>query len=455
MYKIVAVDDEIAFLDSIKRGLLTSGYKDITLESDSEKIADLIKGGEKFDIALLDITMPGLNGLELLEIIKSESPETECIMISARDDAKSAISAMKKGAYDYLLKPLEKNELIATIERALERKKLYALMDIEKSKKIPELENPEAFSEIITCSEKMLKLLKEAELHALSNIPILLTGESGTGKELLANGVHLASQRSTSLFIPVNMASVTGSLFDSEFYGHTKGAYTGAANDRKGYLETAHSGSLFLDEIGTLPLELQGKLLRVIQGGEFIKIGTNIPRKTGTRFIAATNESLTDLIKEKKFRNDLYYRLKGGWIHLPPLRERKEDIPLLIKHFFKEITSIEKFPIDSDEVMGKFMSYDYPGNIRELKAIVHSCTNLSKGKSFEADHLPVELKTIKKVNRVKNSDNNITIKPLSEIEKEHILNVYHHLKNNKSMTARVLGIGLNTLRRKLQSYGDM
>ncbi len=404
MYKIVAVDDEIAFLDSIKRGLLTSGYKDVTLESDSEKVAELIKGGEKFDIALLDITMPGLNGLDLLEIIKSESPETECIMISAHDDAKSAISAMKKGAYDYLLKPLEKNELIATIERALERKKLYTLMDIEKSIKTPELENPEAFSEIITCSEKMLKLLKEAELHALSNIPILLTGESGTGKELLANGVHLASQRSTSLFIPVNMASITGSLFDSEFYGHTKGAYTGATNDRKGFLETAHSGSLFLDEIGTLPLELQGKLLRVIQDGEFIKIGTNIPRKTGTRFIAATNESLQDLIKEKKFRNDLYYRLKGGWIHLPPLRERKEDIPLLIKHFFQEITSVKKLPIVSDEIMEKFMSYDYPGNIRELKAIVHSCTNLSKGKNYETEHLPVELKEIKKIKKAKKSE---------------------------------------------------
>ncbi|MCP4161697.1 MAG: sigma-54-dependent Fis family transcriptional regulator [Deltaproteobacteria bacterium] len=451
--KILCVDDEPDFLETLRRGLLTSGYKNCIFVNEPLKAASLIQNGERFDIALLDITMEGLTGLDLLEIIKSESPATECIMLTAIDDLKTAVSAMRTGAFDYLTKPLQKEELINTLEKALERKKLYTITEIGKNSKSTSIENEDAFKEIITESEKMFRILREAELHATSSVPILITGESGTGKELLANAIHIASHRSKNMMIPVNMASITGTLFDSEFFGHTKGAYTGATSDRKGLLDQASTGTLFLDEIGTLSHDLQGKLLRVLQNGEYIKIGTNTPRKTMTRFIAATNENLEELIKNKLFRNDLYYRLKGGWLHLPPLRERKEDIPLLVHRFFKTITGDdESVPVESTSVMEKLTLYDYPGNIRELQSIIQSALNLSKGKPISEVHLPEEIQKIKKKKVAKSDENQIYV-PLELIEKDYILNVYNGLSMNKTRAANVLGVGLNTLRRKLKAYG--
>ncbi len=453
MMKILCVDDEPDFLETLKRGLLTSGYKNCVFVNEPLKAASLIQNGERFDIALLDITMEGLTGLELLEIIKSESPATECIMLTAIDDLKTAVSAMRTGAFDYLTKPLQKDELISTIEKALERKKLYTITEIGKNSKSTSIENKEAFKEIITESEKMFRILREAELHASSSVHILITGESGTGKELLANAIHIASHRNKNTMIPVNMASITGTLFDSEFFGHTKGAYTGATSDRKGLLDQASTGTLFLDEIGTLSHDLQGKLLRVLQNGEYIKIGTNTPRKTMTRFIAATNEDLGELIKNKQFRNDLYYRLKGGWLHLPPLRERKEDIPILVHKFFKTITGDnESMPVESTSVMEKLTLYDYPGNVRELQSIIQSALNLSVGKPISEVHLPGEIQKIKRKKVVISDENQIYV-PLELIEKDYILKVYNGLAMNKTRAANVLGVGLNTLRRKLKSYG--
>ena len=453
MTKILCVDDETDFLETLKRGLLTSGYKDCVFINDPRDAAEKIQSGEHFDIAFLDITMDGLSGLELLEIIKSESPSTECIMLTAIDDLKTAVSAMRTGAFDYLTKPMQRDELINTLEKALERKKLFTITEIGKTREGTIIENISAFSEIITESENMLRILRESELHATSNVPILITGESGTGKELLAQAIHKASLRSNNTMIPVNMASITGSLFDSEFFGHTKGAYTGASSDRKGLLEQASTGTLFLDEIGTLSMDLQGKLLRVLQNGEFIKIGTNNPRKTKTRFIAATNENLDELIKNKLFRNDLYYRLKGGWLHLPPLRDRKEDIPLLIHKFYKDVTGDqESIPVESSSVMEKMILYNYPGNIRELQSIIQSSLNLSIGKPIAEKHLPSEIRNLKIKKTIKASKDQVYI-PLELIEKDYIIKVYNGLSQNKTRAANILGIGLNTLRRKLKAYG--
>jgi DNA-binding NtrC family response regulator len=339
---IIAIDDDQIFLKSISRALITSGFTSVRLEPDPEKAVSVFKQGEPFDIALIDVSMPGMHGLELLEVIKNNSPETECIMITALDEAVTAVSAIKRGAYDYLVKPVEKDDLVLSINRALERKLLFNIADIGKGTRPPHLLNEHAFKSIIFGSADVLKILKEAELHAASDIPILITGESGTGKELLARAVHAASPRSESAFTPVNMASLTGSLFDAEFFGHTKGAFTGAEKDRMGYLEHSNKGTLFLDEISNLPIELQGKLLRVLQDGEYIKLGTDTPRNTDIRFIAATNEDLEKLMANRKFRKDLYYRLKGGWLHLPALRQRKEDIPLLANHFLCEFIGKDK-----------------------------------------------------------------------------------------------------------------
>jgi DNA-binding NtrC family response regulator len=448
----MAVDDERDFLESIRRGLITSGFKHVRTEDDPVKAADTFEKGETFDIALIDITMPGMSGVQLLEAIKATSPRTECIMVTAVDEARTAVRCLRKGAYDYLVKPVSKEDLIATIDRALERKRLLDILDLGKGNMAPQLANRDAFTPIVTGSEKMLRILKEAELHAQSDVPVLITGETGTGKELLARAIHASSTRANSLFTPINMDSLTPSLFDAEFFGHTKSAFTGAAKDRSGYLEASNKGTLFLDEIGNLPPALQGKLLRVLQDGEYIKIGTSKPRTTDVRFIAATNKDLEKMMAKKQFRKDLYYRLKGGWLHLPPLKQRKDDIPLLISSFVEEFCGPSGTDIDED-AMSMLMAYDYPGNIRELKSIFQAAVNLAQGQTISAKLLPTHLPKLKTNSTRDVSLESETIVPLEEIEKVHILKAYRQMGKNKTRTAGALGISLNTLRRKIEAYG--
>lgn len=447
---IIVVDDEQDFLDSVLRGLVTAGFKSVKTEIDPLNASHLFKNGDIFDIALIDITMPGMNGIELLEVIRSCSPRTECIMVTAIDEARVAVQALRKGAYDYLVKPISKEDLISTLNRAIERKRLFDILALGKARKIPKLKNESAFRPIITQSESMQKILKEAELHATSDVPILITGQTGTGKELLARAIHAASLRSAYNFTAINMDSLSGHLFDAEFFGHTKGAFTGAEKDRAGYLEYSNKGTLFLDEIGNLPLELQGKLLRVLQEGEFMKLGTSGLQKIDIRCIAATNQDLEKMMAKKQFRKDLYYRLKGGWLHLPALKERKDDIPLLVSNFLNEFIGPNGADFEED-AMSLLTSYEYPGNIRELKSIVQTAINLAQGRPIAAKHLPVHLR--KSIQKAKHLTASGPIVSLAEMEKKHILHAYEQTANNKSQTARLLGISYNTLSRKLASYG--
>ncbi|MFZ5572631.1 MAG: sigma-54-dependent transcriptional regulator [Thermodesulfobacteriota bacterium] len=432
--------------------MVTCGYRNVTIEENSRKAAAIFENGASFDIALIDITMPDINGIELLELLKRISPNTECIMISAIDEAKVAMNCLRKGAYDYLVKPFSREELLASIQRALERKTLVDILDLGKTKTVPKLRHAEAFEPIVTRCPNVLRALKEAELQAQSDAPILITGESGTGKDLLARAIHAASPRSKFPFTPINMASLTGSIFDAEFYGHTKGAFTGAEKERTGYLEQTNGGTLFLDEIGSLPVEFQGKLLRTLQDGEFMKLGTSTPRKVNIRFIAATNSDLEMMLMKKTFRKDLYYRLRGGWIHLPPLKERKEDIPLLIQKFLDEFAGPGGGGLE-EKAMDLLMNHDYPGNIRELRNVIRAAASLSQGKPIAAESLYAYLGIRKARSIPVHPSGNEPILPLMEMEKQYILKVYGQTGSNKSETARILGIGINTLRRKLESYG--
>jgi DNA-binding NtrC family response regulator len=449
---IMVIDDERDFLDSVRRGLITAGLKSVRTEEDPRKAAAAFEQGDEFAIALIDITMPEMDGIELLEIIRSTSPKTECIMVTAVDEARVAIDCLKKGAYDYLVKPISKEGLVSTISRALERRRLIEILDLRKGATLPRLSNEEAFRPIVTRSAEITRVLKEAELHAASDLPILVTGETGTGKELLARAIHAASHRSAKTFTPVNMESLNPQLFESQFFGHTRGAFTGAAKDLAGYLETTHRGTLFLDEIGNLPLDLQGKLLRVLQDGEFIKIGTSAPRKVDVRFIAATNSDLERLMVQNRFRKDLYYRLKGGWLHLPPLRKRRDDIPLLIARFLQEYSGLQGASFEED-AMSLLLNYDYPGNIRELKSIVQSAVNIAQGRPISAKYLPENLRKKLRGATGAQPPAGDRVPSLAQVEKNHVLAVYEQTGRNKSRTARILGIGLNTLRRKLESYG--
>jgi two-component system response regulator AtoC len=451
---ILLVDDEPVFLESLERGLLLCGFKNIRAEGDPRKAAVLVQQGEPVDIVLIDMTMPGMTGIELLESIKSSSPTTECIMVTAADEASLAVSCIKKGAFDYLIKPLEMEELFVVILKALERKNLLEIHRISKQKGIPDLVSPAAFAPIITQSEKMFRIIKEAELHAASKVPMLITGETGTGKELLAKAIHAASSRANRTFTAINMSALTASLFEAEFYGHTKGAFTGAAKDRKGYLENTSGGTLFLDEIGSLPLELQGKLLRVLQEGEYFKLGTSRPQGVDVRFIAATNIELETLLGQGLFRKDLFYRLCGAWLDLPPLRERKKDLVILAEEFLRDHGRGHSSRNIEEPVWTLLRAYDYPGNIRELKSIVQYAANLAGGKSISVHHLPayVTAAVSKKPQPARRCSDDVVI-PLAVMEKDHILQAYRFTGCNKLQTARLLEIGANTLRRKLQSYG--
>jgi DNA-binding NtrC family response regulator len=451
--QIIIIDDDTDYLEIIKGQLLKSGFKNIYTEDNPMKAASLFEEGNVFDIALVDMTMPEMDGLELLEIIKNISPRTECIMATAVNEARIAVECLNKGAYDYLVKPISQGDLVFSMKRAMEKKRLIDILDIEKSQTLPQLVNKKPFKPIITRSQKVLRVLKEAELHAGSDVPLLITGESGTGKELLAWAIHAASPRSEYPFTPVNMASLTGSLFEAEFFGHTKGAFTGAQNGRSGYLEYTNQGTMFLDEIGDLPIELQGKLLRVLQDGEYLKLGTNVHQKADVRFIAATNKDLEKMMAKKVFRKDLYYRVRGGWLHLPPLRERKEDIPLLADKFLQDCDGFAKNQNIEEETLCLLMEHDYPGNVRELRSIIQSAVNLAQGKPILSDFLPAHLKKRKSISTCLPRPVSDHIAPLAQIEQSHIIRAYKLTGRNKSQTDRLLGIGLNTLRIKLKSYG--
>lgn len=452
---IIVVDDEVDFLQSVRRGLLAAGFKNVITQSDPFEALATIERERRFDLALLDITMPGMDGIELLTRAKQAVPDLEAIVVTARNEARHAVESLQLGAYDYLIKPVTWEDLVLSINRALEHKRLLQIIALDKEGATSELQNKKAFAGIITQDPKIERVLREAELHAASDVPMLITGESGTGKGELALAIHKASARASGPFTPINMASLPSELFEAEFYGHTAGAFTGATRDRKGYIEQTHGGTLFLDEIGTLPLELQGKLLRVLQEGEFMKLGSSRHKTADLRIVTATNAKLDKLLQQGLFRKDLYYRLKGAWLHLPPLHQRQEDIPLLAHHFLTQCAPPgEQLSISSD-AMELLMHYSFPGNIRELRSIIQTAVNLSQGAPIATAFLPEDVKqqTSRSLKGREASYGNVV--PLAQWEREYILKIYERSGRNKTLTAKLLGIGVNTLRRKLNGYGGL
>ena len=451
--QLIIIDDDRDVLEFMGKRIRELGFGNMLLQDDAVQAAALFGTGQSFDLALIDMTMPEMNGLELLDQIKQYSPGTECIMITAVNEARSAVECLRKGAYDYLIKPVAQEDLALSVHRALEHRRLIHILDIGKGKTPLRLKHKRAFKGIDTRSPAVKRILKEAELHAASDVPVLITGESGTGKEVLAQAIHKASPRAAHAFTAINMASLNGSLFDAEFFGHTRGAFTGAEKARSGYLEQTQLGTLFLDEIGHLPLEVQGKLLRFMQDGSYYRVGASTHRQVDIRFVTATNADLDKLMTRGVFRKDLYYRIRGGWLHLPPLRERKEDIPLLVGAFIRNAGRPPKETAITDETMNILMRFDYPGNIRELKSIILSALNLAQGRPIRPNHLPNHLREQKNTIRPECLMEGKPTATLAEVEREHIICTYQQTRQNKSKTARVLGIGLNTLRRKLSAYG--
>jgi len=456
---ILVIDDDESIIWVIKKALEPSGYK-ITSRT---KLASGLKAvHDKTHIILLDLILPDGDGLEGLREIRSINPDTVVIMITANAKMQSTITAMKEGAYDYIEKPFDIEELKIVVENAF--RDLSLREELKKFKKAAfETENPQ----MIGKSPKMLKVFKDIGKVAAKNITVLITGESGTGKELVAKAIHYNSSRSLDPFIAINSASIPKDLLESELFGYKRGAFTGAIKDKKGKIETANNGTLFLDEISEIDPDLQAKLLRFLQEREFSPLGSNEIIKADVRIIGASNKDLATAVQSGQFREDLYYRFNVVQIKLPPLRERKEDIPLLAKNFLRETTvKLETGEKElSRDAKALLLKYDWPGNVRELENVIKRACVLSNGTIIENNDLLIEednsysLKDfleeklkhyLKDLTNIGNCNLYSTV--LSEAEKALISIVLKETNGNQLKTAKVLGINRNTLRSKIKEY---
>lgn len=438
--RILIVDDEEVALNSIKRLLKWRGIRNVDICSSGKEAITRIRETD-YDIVLLDLLMPEIDGLQVLESAKPFRPHTEFIILTAIDDIPTTVKAVRLGAYDYLVKPVDNDLLFLAIKRAYERRGLLIGLSVTAGREKSMI--PVAFAEIITQDPRMCSLLSYAQVMAGGGNPIMITGESGTGKELVARGIHLAGPTPHGPFIAVNVSAIPASIFESQFFGHTKGAFTGADTPHNGYFEQADGGTLFLDEIGELPVGLQTKLLRVLEEKSFYPLGSSKPVWVDVRVISASNRDVEQACQEGHFRLDLLYRLKSVHVHLPPLRERTGDIPLLSLHFLKKFCQHHKKEISgfSSEAMMMLNSRNYPGNVRELAQIIENAVVLADSNMILPEHLGMSSSPQTLLSR--------QLCTLKENDEAHLIYVLKNLNGDRGRAANTLGITVRQLQRKI------
>jgi len=443
---ILVIDDEISQRDTMAGFIEKLGFNVLAASSGKEGL-DIAKE-ELIDLILTDYRMPDKNGLEVLKEAKGLNPLIEIVIITAYGSIGDAVEAMKSGAADYIEKPIDLDRVEIVIHKALERKRLAS----ENLQLRQLLEEKHRLTEIISASGPMEEVINIAGRTAKSKATILIRGESGTGKELLAKAIHYASPRGGKPFIAVNCAALNENLLESELFGHEKGAFTGADKTRRGRFELADGGTLFLDEIGDIPLSVQVKLLRVLQEQNFERVGGGESIKVNVRLIAATNQELEKLIEAGDFREDLFYRLNVVTIYIPPLSERKEDIPPLVNHFIQKYAAENNKNIDgiSKEALDLLMRYDYPGNIRELENIIERSIVLARGDMIVTEDLPVYAR-ISESEEKQQEDSSLT-EMVERFEQKLIIEALDKAEGNQSQASRNLGIGERKLRYKLRKY---
>ncbi|MGB9764776.1 MAG: sigma-54-dependent transcriptional regulator [Candidatus Saccharicenans sp.] len=446
-FLIHLIDDEPVIHDVLGQLLSSEGYQ-VEISASGEEALSKFQG-QRYDLILLDLLMPGLDGLEVLKQIKRMDPEVPVIIITAYASVESALTAMKMGAFDYIQKPFKNEELVLTISRALEHRQLKE----ENIRLRGELKKKYSFTNIIGKSQPMLSIFELIKAAAPTRSTILIQGESGTGKELVARAIHLNSDRASYPFVVVNSGSLPPDLLESHLFGHVKGAFTGAVADKKGLFEAADRGTIFFDEISSISLETQVKLLRVMQDKEFMRLGGTKTIKVDVRIIAATNTELEELIQQKAFRKDLFYRLNVIKIELPPLRARKEDIPLLVKHFIQLYNQENNKEVEgvSEEVMEIFMDYSWPGNVRELENVLERAVVLSKSKIITKELLPPFLLDNKKFLYEELNDLNFNLKEkTAEFQKKLIISALKKAGGIQKQAAQMLGLKPTTLNEMLK-----
>jgi DNA-binding NtrC family response regulator len=368
---VLLVDDEEQFLLSASVTLSTDGINNVLQCQDSREVMDLLSE-QDFSVIALDMNMPHLSGFELLPTIVQSFPDIPVIIITGLNEVDTAVDCMKGGATDFITKPTDDARLVTAIRHAIEIREIRSENALLKQYLLSDrLDHPEAFSDIVTGSDNMRSIFQYVEAIARTSMPVLITGETGVGKELIARAIHDLSDRKGG-FVPVNVAGVDDTLFSDTLFGHERGSFTGADRDRRGLIEQASSGTLFLDEIGDLSRESQVKLLRLVQEGKYYPIGSDVPRLSDARIVVATNKDITSMQEKDEFRKDLYYRLRTHHIHIPPLRDRKEDIPSLVEHFLERSADElgKKKPTPPKELTTLLSTYHFPGNIRELEGMI-------------------------------------------------------------------------------------
>ncbi len=454
MAKILIVDDDKSILELLSELLSENGHNIKTAE-DGQTALRLIED-EFFEIMITDLVMPGMDGIELMEKVLKISPYTKCIILTGYGTIKSSVEAIKKGAFDYITKPVSVSELLVTIENALK------MNDLEKENRYlrSELRRIGGFENIVGTSRAMQKVFEVIKKVSDTDCTVLITGSSGTGKELVARAIHSRSNRNDKPFVVINCGAIPEELLESELFGHEKGAFTGAHKRRIGRFEMADGGTIFLDEISEMSPSLQVKLLRVLQEREFERVGGIKPIKVDVRIIAATNRDLKVAIKEGKFREDLYYRLNVIPIHLPDLRDRKSDIPLLIDHFLRKYSKESNGNIKgiTKKALSIFMRYNWPGNIRELKNIIKRIIVLSDGDIIDVDDIPEYMKEDIEIEddrwRLKNMkpiENGMGLnEAVREFEKRLIMEALENSNGITSRAAKILKINRTTLIEKIK-----
>ena len=441
MIRVLIVDDEEQLVDAFKKKLSREGFTVSSAFTAREALAIVKK--HTFDVCVLDIRLPDMDGVDLLKSIKKNEPNLEIIMLTGHASVDTAIQSMKLGAYDYLSKPCKLTELSNVIQKAYEKKSLRERTIVLEQ----QLQRVEAHDSFIGSSEPMNEVKRLIRLVAPSDVPVLVLGETGTGKELVARAIHALSPRSANQFVAVNSSALQESLLESELFGYKKGAFTGAQSDKIGLLELADKGTFFIDEIGDMGMAIQAKFLRTLETGIFRRLGDTRESKVDVRFIFATNKALENEVKEKRFRKDLFFRLNTFIITLPPLRERRDDIPLLADYFLGKFARGAPKKLLSREAMDILRNYRWPGNVRELANVMERAVLLSAARdTILSEDMPQSMTdgkaTERDLDRPGLSPDELT---LHRIEREHIERVLNLAKGNKSKAARMLGIS----RRKL------
>jgi two-component system response regulator HydG len=446
---VLIVDDQESIRLALSRMLSKEGYE-VLLAAEGEKALDILRE-KKVNVMLSDLKMPKMDGMQLLKASKLVKPEVEVILITAHGTIEKAVGAMKDGAYDFISKPFKKIVINNMIRKAMEKQALV----VENKYLHEQLAHTEheRHSDIIGQSDVMHDVIKLAEQVAPSQASVLIRGENGTGKESIASLIHNIGQRKDKPFIKVSCAALPDSLLESELFGYEKGAFTGAVNQKEGRFELANEGTLFLDEIGEITPSIQVKLLRVLQEGEFERLGGTKVLRSNVRIISATNVNLENAIKQKRFREDLYYRLNVITMNMPPVRERREDIPLLISHFLKIYQEMNNKVLDgiSEDVLDILTNYQWPGNVREIKNVIERAVVLTQDRVITQKDLP------ENISKEKVEERKLTIPfgmPLREIEKKIIIETLRRSKGDKEVTANLLGITPRTIYRKMNSLEE-